>query len=88
MNRQYEGAGCCPICGGEKAEGTTTFTADLGFGVVVVRHVPAQLCSQCGADWINDENAAIIEQIVDSARKRHSVVEIADMTSYRVAVNL
>ena len=33
-------------------EGKTTFTVDLGFGVVVVRDVPATVCSQCGADWI------------------------------------
>ncbi len=31
----------CPICGGSKVKGTTTFTVDLGFGVVVVRNVPA-----------------------------------------------
>ncbi len=26
----------CPLCGGTKQEGKTTFTVDLGFGVVVV----------------------------------------------------
>lgn len=31
----------CPLCGGGKKPGTTTFTADLGFGVVVIRNVPA-----------------------------------------------
>jgi YgiT-type zinc finger domain-containing protein len=35
--------------------GKTTFTVDLGFGVVVVRDVPATVCSQCGADWISDD---------------------------------
>jgi len=40
----------CPLCGGKKKLGTTTFTADLGFGVVVVRNVPATVCSQCGED--------------------------------------
>jgi len=27
----------CPLCGGTKKKGKTTFTADLGFGIVVVR---------------------------------------------------
>ena len=48
----------CPSCGGKKKAGTTTFSVDLGFGVVMVRRVPAQVCSQCGADWIADDAAA------------------------------
>ena len=38
----------CPLCGGSKKAGRTTFTVDLGFGVVVVRDVPASVCSQSG----------------------------------------
>ena len=38
----------CPLCGGNKTSGKTTFTADLGSGVVVVRRVQATVCSQCG----------------------------------------
>ncbi|MDR4509847.1 MAG: YgiT-type zinc finger protein [Candidatus Brocadiaceae bacterium] len=34
----------CPLCGGKKQAGKTTFTVDLGFGVVVVREVPATVC--------------------------------------------
>lgn len=32
----------CPLCGGNKKAGTTTFTAELGTGVVAVRNVPVQ----------------------------------------------
>lgn len=66
----------CALCGGEKSEGTTTFTAELGFGVVVVRKVPATVCSQCGADWIDEKTAAQVEAIVEAARKKHSQVEV------------
>ena len=66
----------CPLCGGRKAPGTTTFSADWGFGVVVIRRVPATVCSQCGADWIADEVAARIEKAVGDARAKHSEVEI------------
>ncbi|MBI4714862.1 MAG: type II toxin-antitoxin system MqsA family antitoxin [Nitrospirae bacterium] len=66
----------CPLCGGRKKMGTTTFTADLGFGVVVVRNVPASLCSQCGADWIADEVAARIEEMIEDARKKRHQVEV------------
>ena len=73
------GADRCPLCGGTKTSGKTTFTADLGFGVVVVRDVPATVCSQCGADWIGDAVSAKIEEIVSDARKKHHMVEITTM---------
>ena len=66
----------CPICRGEKKPGFTTFTAELGFGVVVVRKVPAAVCSQCGADWISDKIAAKIEVLVAEARCKRSQVEV------------
>lgn len=66
----------CPICGGRRSAGETTFTTELGFGVVVVRHVPATVCEQCGADWIADDIAAQLETYVESARQKHSELEM------------
>lgn len=56
----------------------TTFTVDLGFGVVVVRHVPAEVCEQCGAEWLDDATSKSLEQIVENARSSHSMVEISE----------
>lgn len=69
----------CPLCGGTKKEGKTTFTADLGSGVVVVRDVPASVCTLCGSDWIDDSIAAKLEKIVDESRQRHNLVEVTTM---------
>ncbi len=69
----------CPLCGGLKKQGKTTFTADLGFGVVVVRDVPATVCSQCGTDWIADSIASKLEDIVNSARQKHTIVEVTSL---------
>ncbi len=69
----------CPLCGGSRRQGTTTFTAELGFGVVVVRDVPAKVCSQCGADWIDDRVAERIEHLVDEARRKRSQVEVTTL---------
>ncbi|HEQ60053.1 MAG TPA: type II toxin-antitoxin system MqsA family antitoxin [Firmicutes bacterium] len=71
-----EPADICPLCGGNKEPGTATFTVELGFGVVVIRHVPASVCSQCGVDWITDEAAARIEKAVEDARSKHSQVQV------------
>ncbi|HZX35326.1 MAG TPA: type II toxin-antitoxin system MqsA family antitoxin [Thermodesulfobacteriota bacterium] len=71
----------CPLCGGKKTKGKTTFTVDLGFGVVVVRDVPATVCSQCGADWIEDSIALKLEEIVNDARKKHHTVEVTTLSA-------
>lgn len=69
-------ASVCPLCGGKKEAGTTTFTVDLKFGVVVVRNVPALVCSQCGETWIEDAVAAKLETVVADARRRQAVVDV------------
>ena len=73
----------CPVCGGEKAPGTTMFSVDLGDGVVVIRSVPAQVCSQCGEEWIDDKTAKDLEEIVEQARKRRHQVEVLTFPSSR-----
>lgn len=66
---------------GRKKPGKTTFTVELGFGVVVVREVPATVCTQCGADWIEDSIAAKLEVIVNDARKKHQTVEVTTLSA-------
>jgi len=68
--------GRCPLCGGEKQPGTTTFAVDLKSGVVVVREVPALVCTKCGDAWIEDPVAEKLENIVTDARNKHTVVEV------------
>ena len=67
----------CPLCKGSIVEGISTFTTDLGSGVVVVRDVPAFVCSQCGEEWLSDNTAMKLENIVESARQKHVTVEVA-----------
>ena len=70
----------CPPCGGLKKQGTTTFTADMEDTLVVIRNVPATLCSLCGNEWLSDEVAANVESIVEEAKNIHRQVEV---TQYR-----
>src|SRR4030065_452007 len=67
-----ENFGCCPLCGGEKQSGTTTFAVDLKFGVVVVREGPALVCTKCGDAWIDDpggEGGACSDQVIRGAQR-------------------
>jgi YgiT-type zinc finger domain-containing protein len=66
----------CPICGGAKTPGVTTYTVDLGSGVIVVRDVPAMVCEQCGEEWIGAETARTLEGLVEAARKSKRQVEV------------
>ena len=72
-------AGLCPLCGGNRVPGQTTFSADLGTGVVVVRNVPATICDQCGAEWIADATAAELETVTSGARQRGAQVEVMSL---------
>jgi YgiT-type zinc finger domain-containing protein len=65
-----------PLCGGEKQPSTTTFAVDLKFGVVVVRKVPAFVCTQCGDAWIDDPVAAKLESLIAEARRKQAVLEV------------
>ena len=71
--------GLCPVCGGKKTAGKTTYSVDLGFGIVVVRNVPATVCSQCGEEWIGAETASELERLVEEARQSRRQVEVVSL---------
>jgi YgiT-type zinc finger domain-containing protein len=68
----------CPVCNeGHKQPGTTTFTAELGFGIVVVREVPAQVCDVCGSDWLEYSVTEKLGLIIGQARRNQPAVQVA-----------
>jgi len=54
----------CFMCKGTVRDGFSTFTADTGGCVVVIKNVPSSICGQCGETSYNDEVARQLEQIV------------------------
>jgi YgiT-type zinc finger domain-containing protein len=72
----------CPLCGAEKKDGMTIYSVDLGFGVVVVRDVPAKICNQCGEEWIESHVAKKLEKIIDFARQTHCQLEVVPFQAY------
>ena len=42
-----------------------TYTEDLDQGIVVIRHVPAQVCTECGNTWYSGTIAAQLEKLID-----------------------
>lgn len=64
------------MCGRRKTAASTTVSADLGSGVVVVRRVRATISDQCGEEWIDDQTARQLEKVVEEARTRRAQVEV------------
>jgi YgiT-type zinc finger domain-containing protein len=68
----------CFMCKGGVQDGLSTFTADMGGCIVVVKNVPSRICGQCGESSFSDETARRLEQIIrgimDSASAEIAVV--------------
>jgi YgiT-type zinc finger domain-containing protein len=56
--------------------GTMTFTADMKAGLLVVRDVPATVCDQCGAEWLDHDAAIIIGDYAEEMQTKGAQVEI------------
>ena len=56
----------CLMCKGVLTDGFSTFTADMGKCIVIVKNVPSRICTQCGEASYSDNVARRLEQIVHS----------------------
>jgi len=71
----------CGICKAEMEEKSVTYTEDIEQGVIVIRHVPAQVCTECGNTWYSGTVAGELEKLVDKfALLTGSEVSIIDFT--------
>lgn len=66
----------CPICGGEIEEGLTTYPVDLKHTLIIVRKVPAEICSQCGSEWIAPNVTKKLQKITREAKEKKLELEI------------
>ncbi len=58
----------CPICRfGETTLGTATVTLTRGSAIMVIRHVPAEVCDSCGADYTDEAATRRLNQLLDEA---------------------
>jgi YgiT-type zinc finger domain-containing protein len=55
----------CGICKAEMNETTVTYTEDIEQGVIVIRHVPAHVCIECGNKWYSGTVATQLENMID-----------------------
>lgn len=72
----------CPLCGGEMQDGLTTVPFFIGEKIVVVKDVPAEICSNCGEPYMKSSVVSKIEKLLDSLEHLQSEMSIVH---YRAA---
>ncbi len=67
----------CVVCkNGETKPGTTTVTFDRDGVTLVVREVPAQICTNCGEDYVDEAVTHEILALAERMAKTGSQVDI------------
>ena len=71
-----EAAMKCIFCKtGETHPGTTTVTFDRDGGLFVARHVPAEVCDNCGEGYVDEDTAArVLEEAKSASREGDQIV--------------
>ena len=71
----------CGICKAEMEEKSVSYTEDIEEGVIVIRHVPAHVCTECGNTWYSGTVAVQLEKIVDKfAASAGSEISVVDFS--------
>ena len=72
----------CVICKtGSTQEGKVTVTLDVKGTVVVIRDVPAKVCSVCGNYYLSSEISKLVMEKAKQAIKKGVEIEILRLTA-------
>jgi YgiT-type zinc finger domain-containing protein len=67
----------CVICKhGDTREGTTTVTLERDGMTLVVKDVPAQVCTNCGEDYVDENIAREILSIAERMAKSGAQIDV------------
>jgi YgiT-type zinc finger domain-containing protein len=73
----------CVICKqAETVSGTTTVTLERGAFTYVVKDVPAQVCPNCGEDYVSEQ---ITSELLKTAEKMVQMGTLVDIRHYLAA---
>lgn len=59
----------CYFCGGKLKQSTTTLPFVVGLKVVVIKNVPAEVCSQCNEPVMTSEVAEVVDRLLKEVRR-------------------
>lgn len=64
----------CFMCKGELKEKQVNYVVDLENTIIIVKGVPAKVCTKCGEQYFDDETTENIEKIVNQLK--HLSIEV------------
>ena len=82
MGRRYENKEekimNCFMCKGDLEVKKVNYVVDLEDTIIVIKGVPAKVCTQCGEQYFDDETAENIERIVNQLKQLRAEVTIVN----------
>ncbi len=67
----------CFFCKGTLEHKLVNHIVDLGDTIIIVKDVPADVCTQCGETSYSDKVAKRLEEIVNSMRDQHLEIAVS-----------
>ena len=72
----------CSICNnGTLKQGTTTVTLERGGALIIFKEAPADVCNNCGADFLSSETSNELYTRASDAIKKGTQVAIVKLTA-------
>ena len=82
MGRRYENKEeenmNCFMCKGELKNEKVNYVVDLKETIIIIKGVPAKVCTQCGEQYFDDETTENIEKIVNQLKKLSTEISIVN----------
>ena len=66
----------CYFCGGKLEAGLATIPFVMNKSIVIVKQVPAEVCTQCGEPIMNSDVAAVVDRLLKQAQRSGFEVSI------------
>lgn len=59
----------CFMCKGDLESRKVNYIVDLDNTIIIIKEVPAKVCTQCGEQYFDDETSKNIEKIVNQLKE-------------------
>ena len=66
----------CFMCKGEVTDKKVNYMVDLESTIIIIKDVPAKVCTQCGEQYFEDKTSENIENIVNKLKDLSTEVTI------------
>ena len=66
----------CFMCKGEAIEKKVNYMVDLENTIIIIKGVPAKVCTQCGEQYFDDQTSENIEGIINKLKDLSTEVTI------------